>query len=193
MKPNTRPASPYGLVFKSVSSIKGKLAGESCSFRCMAIVLPNSLSISLVGDSDDSSLTVGQEHRNIHRPGRAKLKPSSRAIIQLLCHWKDESRSFHCDLLPCWDISRDIDLRGQFSMSLAVTAKPKCLWWCKEMTIKRLLVKAEVLGGVSRGLMIDDSSVSDDRAEYFFLYCDLVYLFKLTGLTCKTFWLVWTI
>lgn len=161
----------------------------------MAIVLPNSLSISLVSDSDDSSLTVGQEHRNIRRPGRAKLKPSSRAIIQLLCHWKDESQSFHCDLLPCWDISRDIDLRGQFSMSLAVTAKPKCLWWCKEKTIQRLLVKAEVVGGVSWRLMIDDWGFLRQwrPCGEFFLYCDLVYLFKLTRLTWKIFWLVWTI
>ena len=164
----------------------------------MAIVLPNSLSISLVSDSDDSSLTVGQEHRNIRRPGRAKLKPSSRAIIQLLCHWKDESQSFHCDLLPCWDISRDIDLRGQFSMSLAVTAKPKCLWWYKEKTIQRLLVKAEVLGGVSWGLRIEDWGLRIPPSvttvwSVFFLYCEVLYLLNLTGLTCKTFWLVWTI
>ena len=140
----------------------------------MAIVLPNSLSISLVSDSDDSSLTVGQEHRNIRRPGRAKLKPSSRAIIQLLCHWKDESQSFHFDLLPCWDISRDIDLRGQFSMSLAVPAKPKCLWWCKEKTIQRLLVKA-VLGGASWGLMIPPS-VTTVWSVFFYIVTKCIFL-----------------
>ena len=74
MKPNTRPASPYSLVFKSVPSIKGKLAGESCSFS----VYGNSLTKQLIhftcqwlGRQLAYCGTRAQEHTT---PGQGKVK-----------------------------------------------------------------------------------------------------------------------
>lgn len=190
MKPNTRPASPYGLVFKSVSSIKGKLAGESCSFS----VYGNSLTKQLIhftcrwlGRQLAYCGTRAQEHTP---PGQGKVKalvPGNNPNPMPLERW--------IAVFSLWSTALLRHFEGHWSpwpifYVLAVTVKPKCLWWCKEKTIQRLLVKAEVLGGVSWGLMIDDWGFLRQWRPcgvVFFILWLLVYLLKLTVLTWKFF------